>query len=64
MPRCLRRGWMASNVVNVFKKVAGFHVAVMPHPLGVGIGPMRQVSFTLLLPLRQLKSLHHQNLYF
>ncbi len=36
MPRCLRRGWMASSDVNVFKKVVSFHVAVMPHPLGWG----------------------------
>jgi hypothetical protein len=46
MPRCLRRGWMASNAVIVSEKIAVFHVAVMPHPLGVGIGHMRQVSFT------------------
>ena len=49
MPRCLRRGWMASNSVNVFKKVAGFHAAVMPHPLVVGIGHIGQVSFTRYL---------------
>jgi hypothetical protein len=32
----LRRGWMASNVVKFSRKVASFHVAVMPHPLGWG----------------------------
>lgn len=45
MPRCLRRGWMASNAVNVFKKVAGFSCDLSPL-LGVGIGHMGQVSFT------------------
>jgi len=32
----LRRGWMVSFDVNVFKKVVSFHEAVMPHPLGWG----------------------------
>ena len=33
MPRCLRRGWLAFNGVKFFRKVGGFYVAVMPHPL-------------------------------
>jgi hypothetical protein len=38
---------MASNAVNVFKKVAGFSCGRKAPLLGVGIGHMRQVSFTL-----------------
>jgi hypothetical protein len=37
---------MASNVVNVFKKFAGFLCGRNASLVGVGIGHMGQVSFT------------------
>ena len=45
MPRCLRRGIVASNAVDIFKKVAGFSCDLSPL-LGVGIGHMGLLSFT------------------